>query len=278
MSSPIKITDHAELEHPASLGHCRLEPAHALRGGSGLAHGPDAHRVGGGFALRGRLSLLLSSGSHQLRRGVLRPPGRVIRVTGAPRWMSVDAFTGQHQRLHPSDYPAGTSMLMVPFVWLAGWRGAFLLGLLALSACTLFTARWIADSGGSPLYRSGRARLSAGHGDGSHRHERPSERLSGGGRVVAVLGRRPDHSLAASGRGLSGRRVHSAFENPMPVLFAIFFAGALLRRERHVAALIVGGLAGVACRPLIAALVYGNPLFVKDHVYGFRGLYARRRT
>src|ERR1700730_18360971 len=64
----------------------------------------------------------------------------------------VDPFTGQHQRVHPSDYPAGTSALMVPFVWLAGWRGAFLLGLLALSACTLFTGRWIADSGGSPLY------------------------------------------------------------------------------------------------------------------------------
>jgi len=66
----------------------------------------------------------------------------------------VDPFTGQHEMVHPSDYPAGTAALMVPFVWLAGWRGAFLLGLLALSGATLFTARWIADSGGSPLLLS----------------------------------------------------------------------------------------------------------------------------
>jgi hypothetical protein len=33
-------------------------------------------------------------------------------------------------------------------------------------------------------------------------------------------------------------------------------------------------MAGVACRPLLAALVYGNPFFVKEHVYGFTGTYA----
>src|ERR1700719_1924822 len=73
-------------------------------------------------------------------------------ASGSATVDAVDPFTGQHQRVHPSDYPAGTSALMVPFVWLAGWRGAFLLGLLSLSACTLFTARWISDFGGSPLY------------------------------------------------------------------------------------------------------------------------------
>jgi hypothetical protein len=186
---------------------------------------------------------------------------------------SVDAFTGQHQRLHPSDYPAGTSMLMVPFVWLSGWRGAFLLGLLALSAGTLFTARWIAASGGSPLYA-----------------------LAVLGYVPAMVMARtgmsdvPSVCLVAAGLWLfwaddqsaPWRRLGAGFlagasiclREPNAVLFAIFFAGALLRRERHIGALIVGGLAGLACRPAIALMVYGNPFFVKDHVYGFSGLYA----
>jgi hypothetical protein len=54
---------------------------------------------------------------------------------------TVDPLTGQHEKVHPSDYPAGTSALMVPFVWLAGWRGTFMLGLLTLCGATLFTAR-----------------------------------------------------------------------------------------------------------------------------------------
>jgi hypothetical protein len=186
---------------------------------------------------------------------------------------SVDPFTGQHQRVHPSDYPAGTSTLMVPLVWLAGWRGAFLLGLLALSGATLFTARWIADSGGSPLY------------------------------ALAVLGYLPAMVMARTGmsdlpsaclvaaglwlfwaddQSTPWRRLAAGFlagvsiclREPNPILFAIFFAGAVFRRERQIVALILGGLAGVACRPLSAALVYGNPFFVKEHVYGFSRAYA----
>jgi len=67
--------------------------------------------------------------------------------------------------------------------------------------------------------------------------------------------------------------VSICFREPNPILFAIFFAGALLRRERHMVALIVGGLAGVACRPLSSALVYGTPFFAKDQFYGFTALY-----
>jgi hypothetical protein len=198
----------------------------------------------------------------------------VAFVSGSATVDAIDPFTGQHQRVRPSDYPAGTSTLMVPFVWLAGWRGAFLLGLLALSASTLFTARWIADSGGSPLY------------------------------ALAVLGYLPAMVIARTGmsdvpsaclvaaglwlfwpedQSTPWRRLAAGFlagvaiclREPNPVLFAIFFAGALLRRERQIGALILGGLAGLSCRPLLAALVYGNPFFVKGHVYGFTGLYAK---
>jgi hypothetical protein len=48
----------------------------------------------------------------------------------------------------------------------------------------------------------------------------------------------------------------------------------LLRRERYILPLIFGGVAGALCRPLSAALVYGNALYVKDPGYGFTGDYA----
>jgi hypothetical protein len=194
-------------------------------------------------------------------------------ASGSATVDSVDPFTGQHQRLHPSDYPAGTSTLMTPFVWLGGWRGAFVLGLLAIAACTLITARWIADSGASPLYA-----------------------LAVLGYLPAIVLARtgmsdlPSACLVAAGLWLfwdetqsnPWRRVAAGFlagasmclREPNPLLFAIFFAGAVFRRERNILPLIAGGLAGVACRPISAALVYGNPFFVKNYFYGFTGLYA----
>jgi len=187
---------------------------------------------------------------------------------------SIDPLTGEHQKVNPSDYPAGTSLLMAPFVWLAGWRGAFVVGLLTLAAATIFTARWIAESGESPLY----GLIVLGYAPAmviarTGMSDVPSSCL------VAIFlwlfwkepkGSPWPRAIAGFLAGLS-----LCFREPNVLLFVFFFAGALLRRERHILALILGGLAGLACRPLSAAIVYGNPLFVKEHVYGFEGLYAR---
>ena len=186
---------------------------------------------------------------------------------------TIDPFTGQHQKLQPSDYPAGTSLLMVPFVWLAGWRGTFLLGLLAISAATLFTARWIADAGGSPLY----ALAVLGYLPAMVMARTGMSDLPSACLVAAGLWLFWPENQSAPWRKLAAGFLAGAsicLREPNPVLFAIFFAGALFRRERHIAALIVGGLAGLACRPLIAQIVYGNPFYVKEHVYGFSGQYA----
>jgi hypothetical protein len=185
----------------------------------------------------------------------------------------IDPFTGRHQRVHPSDYPAGTSALMIPFVWLAGWRGAFLLGLLALSAATLITARWIADSGCSPLF----ALAMLGYLPAMVMARTGMSDLPSACLVAAGLWLFWEDNHSAPWRRLGAGFLAGAslcLREPNPLLFAIFFAGALFRRERHIFALILGGLAGLACRPLIAALVFGNPLFLKDPGYGFTGLYA----
>ena len=261
-------------------------PSFAVRGSSAIAaelarpFRPPAGWFGGQMRIVWALVLLYAAGFLVFYPKALTNFDEVSYIRQAASFAagsatvdSVDAFTGQHQRLHPSDYPAGTSAMMVPFVWLAGWRGAFLLGLVALSAATLFTARWIADSGGSPLY----ALLMLGY--------LPSM-------VMARTGMSdvPSACLVAAGlwlfwaddRTAPWRRLAAGFlagasiclREPNPVLFGIFFAGALFRKERHIPALIAGGLAGVALRPLLAALVYGNPLYVKEHVYGFSGVLA----
>ena len=51
-----------------------------------------------------------------------------------------------------SDFPPGTSLLQVPFVLVAGWRGAVLLSVLGLIATTLITKRWLADIGLDPAF------------------------------------------------------------------------------------------------------------------------------
>ncbi len=132
----------------------------------------------------------------------------VSLAAGSTTVDAVDPFTGQHQRLHPSDYPAGTSAAdgsLRVAGWMARHVPAGTSGALGLHAVHgALDCRF----GRLAAVRAGRARISARHGDGPHRHERPSERLPGGGRTVAVLGGRPKHSLAAPGRGFPGRRVH----------------------------------------------------------------------
>jgi hypothetical protein len=183
-----------------------------------------------------------------------------------------DAYTGAHHRLHPSDYPPATSAVMTPFVWVAGWRGAFALGLVAIGACVLFTARWIAASGGSPLYALFilgyvpalvMARIAMS--------DVPSACLVAAGLWLFWSDNEPTGWRRFAAGFLAG--VSVCFREPNPILFVFFFAGALLRRERHLPALVAGGIAGVACRLIGAALVYGDPLFTKVQFYGFTGLY-----
>jgi 4-amino-4-deoxy-L-arabinose transferase-like glycosyltransferase len=187
---------------------------------------------------------------------------------------TIDPATGLHRKVHPSDYPPGTSALMTPFVWIVGWRGAFLLGLVALLAAVLFTAKWISDAGGSPLF----ALIVLAY---------PPTLVIARTAMSDV----PSAALVAAGlwlfwpaNGSTWRRLAAGFiagvslclREPNAILFAFFFAGALFRRERRVAALVIGGLAGVICRLLSVWIVYGDPLYAKNHGYGFTGLFAQQ--
>ncbi len=187
---------------------------------------------------------------------------------------TVDPYTGEHRSIIPSDYPAGTSALMVPFIWIAGWRGAFLLGLVAAIACTLITAKWITESGGSPLF----ALIILGYV--------PTLVMS-----RTAMSDVPSAALVAAGLWLfwrhdggPWRRLAAGFiagaslslREPNPILFAVFFAGALLRRERPLLSLFAGTLAGVAIQAAFSsALVYGSPMYTRLQYYGFTGHYIQ---
>jgi hypothetical protein len=180
---------------------------------------------------------------------------------------TVNPFTGSHQQVFPYDYPPGTAAFMTPFVWLGGWRGAFLLGLVSVLACVLFTAKWIVDSGGSPLW----ALVILGFAPTLVMARTAMSDVPSACLVAAGLWLFWPQDAAAWRRLLAGFIAGASLclREPNPILFAVFFAGALLRRERNLLPLIAGGIAGVACRPLGALLAYGNPWFIKYQPYGF---------
>ena len=195
-------------------------------------------------------------------------------AAGSPTVDTIDPFTGLHTKITPSDYPAGTAALMAPFVWIGGWRGAFLLGLVAVLGCVLFTAKWIAENGGSPLW----ALIILGYVPMLVMARTAMSDVPSAFLVAAGLWLFWPSDQTSAWRRLAAGFVAGAsvaLREPTPILFALFFAGALLRRERFVLPLIVGGFAGLACRPLGAALAYGNPWFVKIQFYGFTGLHLR---
>jgi 4-amino-4-deoxy-L-arabinose transferase-like glycosyltransferase len=161
-----------------------------------------------------------------------------------------------------SNYPVGTSLLMTPFVFGAGYRGAFVSSMLCLLIGILVTARWLQEERRSPLF----ALLVLGF---------PAALVLGRVAMSDV----PSFAVVALGlwlfwRGLDrGARwwLASGFVAGLSLLFREanalpfipFFAGAVIRRERKACALVAGGCAGVALRLLSSYLVHGDPFYFK---------------
>src|SRR5260370_13396017 len=161
---------------------------------------------------------------------------------------------------------------MAPLAWVGGWRAVFLLGLLSVSFTVLFTAQWIAESGGSPLYA-----------------------LTVLGYVPALVMARvamsdlPSACLVAIGLWMFWRegehkvwwRLFAGFvggaslclREPNALLFEFFFVGVVLRRERGAWASVLGGLAGIGWRFVGSLLMFGDPMFAIPHP-GFTGAFA----
>ena len=186
-----------------------------------------------------------------------------LLLEGTTSQMRPDAFTGEIRAVTTILYPIGTALLMAPFVWLAGWQGAFLSSFLCLVVGVLVTARWLQEAGRSPLF----AGLILGY---------PPALVMGRIAMSDV----PSMALGALGLWLFWRGLDRGWlpwllsgliagasmtlRDSNCLLFAPLFAGAVLRRERRAWALLAGGLTGVALRCLAAWLAFGDPFYSKD--------------
>lgn len=188
--------------------------------------------------------------------------------TGSPCLTGIDALTGQTVCEPVQKFLPGTSALMAPFVALFGWQGAFLVPALSLVAAVLATALWLRSEGRSALF----ALMVLGF---------PPALVLGRVGTSDVI----STALVANGlwlfwtggAGHRGRWLASgflaglslSFRETNVLLFAPFYLGSLLRRERGVAALVAGGVAGYLLRPLGTFLVYGDPFYVYSGGPGF---------
>ena len=182
-------------------------------------------------------------------------------ANGSTYLEQIRTLTGEVSCRPSGRYLPGASAMMASFVALFGWRGAYLVPALAVAVATLCTAFWLRTAGRSPLF----ALMVLGYPP------------------ILVLGRTamsdvPSTAFAALGlwlfwAGTAGRRgrwlasgfvagLSLSFRETNALLFAPLYVGALIRREHGVGALIVGGIAGSLVRPLLTAIVYGDPLYL----------------
>jgi len=186
-----------------------------------------------------------------------------LLLAGTSSIVQVDPFNGEQVEVTPGTYPLGTSLLSAPFVALAGWRGSFLPSCLSLVAAVLLTAAWIRHERRPPVF----ALILLGF---------PPALVMGRVAMSDV----PSTACVALGLWLFWRGIDAKpswwlgsgfvagasliFRVTNPLVFVPLFAGTVLRREWKCWALVLGGLAGLAMRPLTMQFYFGSALFERS--------------
>ena len=166
-----------------------------------------------------------------------------------------------------SNYPPGTSLLQAPFVHVFGWAGAVIVSALALLAATLITARWLRDEGRPEAF----ALAIPGFFASAFFGRVAMSDMPGMAIVAAACwllwrsASSPRVSLAAG--FVAG--ASTLFREPLVLLLAPIFIGAMVRRQTVWWAAAMGGLAAVATRLVASTLLFSDPLYVRDPGYGF---------
>jgi hypothetical protein len=184
----------------------------------------------------------------------------ILAIQGMAEIFMIEPVSGEEVIYRPSRYPPGTALSMAPFVAVFGWQGMYVVPLLSLLLAVWVMARWLSDEGRSPLF----ALLLLGY---------PPALVMGRVGMSDV----PSMAVVTVGlwlfwRGIDGgfrwwlasgfvAGASMAFRDSNPICFAPFFAGALLRRDRHWWALLAGGLAGLGVRLGSYGYFLGDPLY-----------------
>lgn len=186
--------------------------------------------------------------------------------TTVTRWYGPDLAPTDEP---PSPYVPGLSLLMAPWVRLFGWRGAYAVPMLALIFGCIATWAWLRrERQPEELALAPLLFLPAAAFSRIAMSDVPSFA------AIAVglwLYARQDAPHLLLRRVLAGLCIGAAFNlrDTNVVLLAPLFALALLRRERGIFAVLVGGIAGVALRPVSTWWAFGEALYVKAPGYGF---------
>ncbi len=186
----------------------------------------------------------------------------ILISRGQTATYKIHAPSGAVVAHYASDYPIGTAALMAPFILAAGWRGAYVAPLLSLVVGVLLTARWLREAGRSPIFSllvlgfpptlvMGRVAMS----------DVPSLAVVTLGLWLFWRGLRGNWLAWLASGFVAGASLIFRESNVLP--FVGFYAGALIRRDRNVWALVVGGLAGVAVRLATSHWIYSDPLHFK---------------
>ena len=186
---------------------------------------------------------------------------------GGPTLELEDPITGELVEVRPiNHYPLGTALLLLPFIATGGRAAAPFLSLLCVLVAVGVTARWLRESGRSPVWAllviaypatavMGRVAMS----------EAPSLAVTATGLWLFFRGARSEGSAAALAFGAAGFLAGAsiAFREANVLVFAPFFLGSVMRRDPGGWALVAGGLAGLGVRMVSAALFFGDPFFTK---------------
>lgn len=185
-----------------------------------------------------------------------------LLLEGTTTRTRTDPLTDDPVEYHPDPYPLGNAAAMAPFIAIGGWRAGFMVTFLSFVLGVAMLARWLEEEGYSPLFAllivgyppalvMGRVCMS----------DVPSVAIIVGGLWLFWRGiGRGWGCWLASGFVAGGSMV---FRESNPIIFAPFFAGAVLRGERNMWALVVGGLAGLCLRLASNAILFGEPFAVK---------------
>jgi hypothetical protein len=189
--------------------------------------------------------------------------GAQIMLEGRASVSKIDALTGETVEDVVSKYPVGTATMMAPFLAVAGWKGGFVVPFLCLMGGVLVLGRWLQQEGFSPLW----ALLVLGNPVALVMGRVAMSDVPSFAVVILGLwlfwrgaGRSRSHWIASgfiAGLSMSWRETNA-------VIFAPFYAGAILRREKGCWALIVGGLMGSAVSLYSKILIYGDAFYVKS--------------
>jgi len=193
--------------------------------------------------------------------GYIRQTTLVMQGTASiPR---VNPLSGRTEPFYASRYPTGTALSMAIPTAIAGWRAGYIVQCASLLAGTLLLGHWLRQEGRSPIFAllllsympnlvMGRVAMS----------DVPSLFLVVLGLWLFWRGIGSDWKWWLASGFVAGGSIMFRESNPIP--FAAFFAGAVLRRERHVWALVVGGFAGLGLRVGANVFFFADPLHYRS--------------